>query len=57
MMENNYEILYRRIVKDGIMPKYSAPEEQGRRIQRCSILKSTEIEYGSSNTVKGKQIE
>lgn len=45
MPENNYEVLYGRIVKEGIMPKYSTPEEQGRRIQRCSILQSTEIEY------------
>lgn len=57
MLGNNYEALYKTIVPEEIIPNYSTPEEQGRRIQRCSILRSTEVEYRSSSAIETKQTD
>lgn len=48
-MKSSYEVQYGKIVKGIIPPKYSGPEEQGRQIKRCSILKNVEIEYLHEN--------
>lgn len=54
-MGNNYEVLYGKIVKGEIPKRYSGPEEQGKEIQRCSILKSVEIEYSSNNRIRNEE--
>lgn len=51
-MKDNYELTYEKIVGKQNPPKYSTPEEQGKKIQKCSILKSVEIEYKGSNRIK-----
>lgn len=54
-MKNNYEVQYGKIVKGTIPPKYAGPEEQGRQIKRCSILKNVEIEYSHVNRTGKKE--
>lgn len=47
-MNVNYENEYRKIVQGAVIPVYRGPEEQGKAIQKCSILKPVgEIEYCS----------
>lgn len=56
-MKDNYEIQYEKIVKGTIPPRCSTPEEQGRKIQKCSILKNVEIEYAHINKIRGKDYD
>lgn len=53
--ERNYEKNYEKIVKSNIAPKYQPPEEQGRSIRKCSILKKVEIEYSNTSRIGMKQ--
>lgn len=55
-MNKNYEIQYGKIVKSAYSVPYSTPEEQGRKIQKCSILKSVEIEYSSTRKYRKKEL-
>ncbi len=48
-MNKDYEIQYKKIVKKPCPALYSTPEDQGRRLQRCSLLKSVQIEYSSTH--------
>lgn len=54
-MKNNYEIQYGKIVKGTVPSRYVGPEEQGRQIKRCSILKNVEIEYSHVNRAGRKE--
>lgn len=53
-MRGGYEVQYGKIVKGAIPPEYISPEEQGKKIKRCSILKNVEIEYSHANKVRKK---
>lgn len=45
-MENN-EIfkIYKTITKNYATPSYLPPEQQGRQIQRCTLLKEMNVSY------------
>ncbi len=51
----NYEIQYKKIVNSFSPTRYSTPEEQGKAIKRCSILKNVEIEYNPVNKTQNKE--
>lgn len=51
----NYEIQYQKIVNGFSPSKYSTPDEQGKAIKRCSILKNVEIEYNSVNKTQNRE--
>lgn len=53
-MKGGYEVQYEKIVKGAVPPVYTTPEEQGRQIKRCSILKNVEIEYSHVNRMGKK---
>lgn len=53
---DNYEVLYGKIVREGMPEKYSDPEEQGKQFRKYSALRSVEIEYSSNNQTKSKNI-
>lgn len=55
-MNKNVELQYDKIVKSAYSAPYLTPEEQGRKIQRCSILKSIEIEYSTTNRIGKLQL-
>ena len=47
-MEEKYFEQYEKIVRGNIPPMYQDPEEQGKAIEKCTILKPVEeIEYRS----------
>lgn len=48
-MNKDYEMQYKKIVKTSCPTHYSTPEDQGRKIQKCSLLKSVQIEYSSTH--------
>lgn len=52
MVENKTEYFkdYKKIVGNVEVQKYSNPEEQGRALKRCSILKPTEEIIYSDHT-------
>lgn len=41
----NYEVQYEKIVRNIVPPQYAGPEEQGRQIKQCSLLRDVEIDY------------
>lgn len=53
-MKENYEIQYQKIVSGSLPMKYTSPEEQGKAIKKCSILKNVEIEYNPVDRTQNK---
>ena len=51
-MNKDYEIQYKKIVKTSCPALYSTPEDQGRKIRKCSLQKSVQIEYSSTHKIK-----
>lgn len=53
-MDGNILKDYLQITKGHQMPEYYSPEEQGKRIKRCSILEEANFSY-SNHTEMFKQ--
>lgn len=56
-MKNNYEIQYQKIVGDFSATRYETPEEQGKAIRKCSILKNIEIEYNPVDRTQSNKLD
>ncbi len=47
-MENNEMLkVYQTITKNYATPNYLPPEQQGRRIQRCTLLREMNVSYSN----------
>lgn len=56
-MDKNYEMLYQKIVNGSIPERYATPEEQGKAIRRCSILRRVEIEYNPTEKTQNRNYD
>ena len=54
IMTEDYMKAYQKITQGFSRPacKYTSPEEQGAAIQKCTLLKSTNLEYSNRTTIK-----
>lgn len=55
-MDKNYD-LYQKIVNGSIPERYATPEEQGKAIRRCSILRRVEIEYNPTEKTQNRNYD
>lgn len=48
---------YLRIIEGFQIPQYRSAEEQGREIQRCTILEDANLSYSNYTTQEGQYTE